>query len=352
MKFKRAILVIGLLLALSIIVSGCGSQKAPVTAKKVSYPAPDKTIKIINVLPEGTPPDLIAKKVAGVMAQQTGWKFEFESAPGNNGGDAVEKVWNAPHDGYTVLGQTEVMLGLSVSGVGKRTVKDWTNYEMYQETSSIVVKQDSPYKTIEDLVNAAKAKPGTIKIGNPSNTSSFNYKVGVLEMVTGAKFVNVEYLGGVGMMDALMSGKVDALTIPMVLGMKELGDGKVRPLAVMDADSFNFGGNTGRVDSVAKYYPEYKQYLPLDAIQGFSIPADAPKDVIDTFGKAFENAMNSPEIQELIRSHDALNINIWGDNAKGLMEKEESNYAWLVKQFGWAKVDPQTLGIQKPSWVK
>lgn len=350
MKLRKLILVSGVVLSLSLILGACGKAPSGEQSSKTKYP--QKTIKIVEFVPDGMGPDYWAKQVSNAMAKQTGWKIEYTYAPGNMGSDAANQVWAAPHDGYTVLALSENALQWSTAGLTKTTTKDWKYFEDVQERSLFVTYPNSPYKTVEDLVKAAKAKPDTIRVGQVATGSSFDMKLAALEKVTGVKFKHVEFPIGKGMIEGVENKQVDAVISPMILVLSEIGKGNIIPLGMSDIESFDFGGSVGKVDSIGNAYPEYKKYLPLDAVGGFAMPADAPKEAADTFGKAFDNAMNSPEVQDSINKNNAIKVGIWGEDAQGYMAKMESNYTWLLKDVGMTKIDPATLGIPKPEVYK
>lgn len=346
MNFRKSILIGGIILSTALIFAGCGSNNKAIDNKNSST-YPNKTIKIVNTLPEGAPPFQMTKKIADLISQKYGWKFEVVGNPGNSGADAVNAVWNAPHDGYTILGQTENSLGLSANAYTTHTTKDWRYFEMLQETSVLLIRADSPYKKVEDLINDAKNNPDKIKIGQPDEASSFDLKIRALEKVSGVKFEHKAFVGGTGIIDSLKNKEIDAVCVPMVIAKQGIEQGVARPIIVMDAEGFDFNGSTGKVNSIVTVYPEFKKYLPLDPVPGLAMPADTPKEVVDEFGKAFEEEMNGPEMGKFIDNIGAIKINLRGNDAKDYMSKMESNYVWLMKDFGMAKVDPTTLGIPR-----
>lgn len=355
MKFKSVIVKIAAITVLTLALSACGNKtvdkQADDTSVKSSYG--EKTIKVISTFPEDRTPVNTAKTVTNAISKNTGWNFEYQFAPENNGDDAVKAVYNAPHDGYTILLQAETIFGNSVSGITTQTMKDWTTFEIFSAATVVMVKGDSQYKTLTDIIDAAKANPGSIKFAHAyAPGSGFGLKVRLLEKITGAKFEITPGVVPLNAVGELNDNKYDAVIIPLVIGSKDILAGNVKVLAMADRQDLIFPEPVGIVSSVSKYYPEFENYMPLDGPQGFAMPKDTPQDVIDAFSEAFEAAVNTPEVEEYIKAQDGIKLNIMGDIADEYVGQIESTIAWLQEEFGLATSSPETLGIAKPNWMK
>lgn len=355
MNVKKAVLILLIgILSVSLVLAGCGSKlnkEVPnnETNTKTSYPL--KSITLVNYMPElKIGPTAWTKEVMQKIGEKMGQKINVTSEPAEQGAKAVKQVWNAPHDGYSVVGITENFFGFGVLGLTKQTSKDWVFFEIGQVPSILVVSADSPYKTINELVEAAKKNPNKIKVGNTGKGRTHDLKTLILEKVSDTKFVHVPFPGGVGAADELLNKKIDALSITVPAVISQIKSGKIRPLVMTDLGTFDFGGKVGMVDSITNFYPETEKYFPLDGATGLAMPANTPKEVINTFGKTFEEVMGSPEMEEYFKNVGVLKLNLKGKEAQEYVTNMESNMAWLIKDMGIAKNNPEELGIKRPQW--
>lgn len=347
MKFKK--IFITSCIAIGILsLASCApkTNQNPSQTQQVNYP--QKTIKIINLLPANIPPDLTTRKIASLMSDKYGWKFEFENDPTLRGGSAMNKVWSAPHDGHTILAHTEVIIAPTVYGTANHPTKDWRFFISEQDDTVLCVRSDLKINNFQDFIKYAKANPGKLRIGVSSPGYAFHLKTIAMEKVAGVKLDIRTYPGSKGQIEDIKNGKLDAIINPIQVTKPLVTNGTVIPIISTDIQSYDFGGSIGNIESITKIYPEYKKYLPLDSFISMAMPADVPQGVADAFAKAFTEVMSSPEMTESARRTNATIIDLTGTEASQYMSKLESNFAWLSKDEGLAKVDPATLGIPKP----
>jgi tripartite-type tricarboxylate transporter receptor subunit TctC len=134
---------------------------------------PAKSIRVVVPFPPGGGTDIIAREVSQKVAANTGWTFVIDNKPGAGGNLGVDTAAKAPADGYTlVLGQTS-NLAINPTLYPKlpyNPQKDLAPIGLIASAPLvIVVPTTSPYKTLADLVAAAKAKPGEINFASPGN---------------------------------------------------------------------------------------------------------------------------------------------------------------------------------------
>lgn len=350
MRFSKKIAVAGTLVVLSLLFSGCGSkvEKTSNNNQVNSANYPQKAIKIVSHIPVGAAPDKIFKQIASLMESKLGQKVEVVSSA-KTPAEAFQQVWSAPHDGYTVLAHTENIFVSGVSGDSTHTVKDWTFFEISQDMSVIAVRSDSEYKNVSDLIEAAKKNPNGIKIGYPASGKVFYLKMKALEKVAGVQFDYVSsYKSSIDLISALNNKQIDAAVVTVPYISKGISESKIRPLTILDINLYGSDSNTYKIDSIINEYPEYKKYLPMTSVLGFAMPADTPKNVVDTFGKAFDEVMNEDSMKNYFSNQNTIKVDLWGANTDSFMSKMESNYSWLTKDLGMAKVDPESLNIPRP----
>lgn len=347
MKLKKVLLTSCIAIGILSLVS-CAPKLNQIpnqTQQRVSYP--QKTIKVINMLAANIPPDISTRKIAAMISDKYGWKFEFENDPSQKGVTAMNKVWDIPHDGYTILAHTEVIVSPAIYGITKHSTKDWKFFIAERIDTAFCVRTNLKIIDFQDFIKYAKANPGKVRVGVNISDNQFHLKAIALEKVTGIKLNIKTYPTSKEQLQDFQNGKLDAVLNPLQVTSPLIRKGVVKPLVMMDAEAYNYGSISGNIESIVKTYPEYKKYLPLDAVISFAMPKDVPQDVSDAFGNAFKDVMATGEATELARKSDASILNITGVEASEYMGKIETNFYKLAKELGLAKVNPATLDVSK-----
>jgi tripartite-type tricarboxylate transporter receptor subunit TctC len=281
------------------------------------------------------------------MEKDLGVSMVCNNLPGANGGTAAMKVMNSDHDGYTILGASETSVFFGVNDVAP-TAKNWEFFIGGGSPGVIVVGKDSPYKTVQDLVQAAKDKPNTVKISNSGRGKLWNIKAIQLEKGAGVQFLHVPFNGSAPAITSLLSKEVDAASCSAGEVVEYVRGGMVRPIIMTEAVDMDFEG-FGKVPAATSVYPKTEfGFKNLFQWLGFMFPADTPKEALDTFGKAFMKAMNDPATAKFVEAQKARKIAAAGTDGKDLAVNMESIASWMSKDLGLAKKDPAALGIVKP----
>jgi tripartite-type tricarboxylate transporter receptor subunit TctC len=158
-----------------------------------AYPA--KSIRLIVPFPPGGGTDAIARDVANELSTTLKWNFVVENRPGSGGNIGVDAAAKSAPDGYTiVLGQTS-NLAINPTLYGHLPydpLKDLTPVALVASAPLVfVVKADSPYKNLADLVAAAKAKPGSLNFASPGNGTVTHLTGELLQKEAGVTFTHV-----------------------------------------------------------------------------------------------------------------------------------------------------------------
>ncbi len=325
-------------LALMLICGGCENQ--------VSKEYPHKNIFLYIFSSQGGSTDIWARYLSKVMEDEMDVKFICNNLPGANGGLAAMKVWNAPHDGYTVLGASETSLFFGVNDVAPMVDK-WDFYIAVSSSGVIAVLDKSPYNSIQDLVNAAKKSPGLVKISNSGMGKLWHIKAVQFEQGADVKFQHIPYNGSAPAISALLSKEVDAVSCSAEEIHEYVRSGLLRPLVITETEGKEITGH-GFVKSAADIYPKVaKGFENLHQWIGFLLPHDVPDSVKIVFGNAFKNAISNPVIQEQIKIQKVKKLGLTGKEAKRLVTKMQSEASWISNDLGIAKRDPRKLGIPK-----
>ena len=224
----RALRILGLVLA---ALTSASSPRA-------DFPEKSKTIRIVVPYTPGGFNDTLGRIVAQKFTDDGGVPTVVENRPGGGtliGTDAVAK---APADGYTLL---VVAFPFAVNPtlyakLPYETVKDFAPLILAgQAANLLVVNNDVPVKSVKELIETAKAKPGTISYGSTGSGSSNHLSMELFRLMTGTNLIHVPYKGSAPMVTDLLGGHVQVAfdNVPNVV--TQVKGGKLRALAITSA---------------------------------------------------------------------------------------------------------------------
>jgi len=304
------------------------------TACSVSFGQawPSKPIRLVVPFPAGGGTDIIAREVAQKITETTKWAFIIDNKPGSGGNIGLDSVAKSPADGYSlVLGQTS-NLAINPSLYKKLPydpVKDLAPISMVASAPmTLVVATDSPYKSLADLVSAAKAKPGTINFASSGNGTVGHLATELFQKEAGIKLVHIPYKGAAQGMTDVIGGQVQiyVASIPTVIG--HIKSGKMRALAVTSLK---------RVDDIPQT-PTLAEsgYTGFQATTWFGIlgPAKLPKDMVVKLNAEINKALQNPELQKKLSDQGADVAGSTPDQFAKLIRGEMSKWGKVVKESG------------------
>jgi tripartite-type tricarboxylate transporter receptor subunit TctC len=267
-----------------------------------AQPLSNRAIKIVVPFGAGGVADLTARVVAKKMSENMGQAVIIENKPGAGGVVAGDSVAKADPDGHTLLlmsNGTAVSAGLFKS-LPFDTVKDFAPISTLGYFDiAVVVPQNSPYKTVADLLAFAKANPGKLNIGTINVGSTQNLAAELFKSSAGIQAQIVPFNGTPSVITALRGGQIDAAVEILSPVLPQINSGALHALAVMGA----------KRSVVLKDVPTAAQSgLPnfnVASWNALAAPAKTPKAVIDRLNKDVNAAVNSPDVQKSLL---ALNI--------------------------------------------
>jgi tripartite-type tricarboxylate transporter receptor subunit TctC len=297
---------------------------------------PTKAIRLIVPFPPGVGTDIIARETSQKVAAATGWTFVIENKPGAGGNMGVDAVAKAPADGYTiVLGQTS-NLAINPSLYAKMPYdpqKDLVPIVLVANAPLVMVTSaTSQHKTLAEVVNAAKARPGAVNFASPGNGTVAHLASELFQKAAGIKTQHVPYKGAAMALTDVISGNVDLYmsSVPTLLG--QIKQGKLRALAVT---------STKRVDDLPNVPTIHESgYKGFDAATWFGLlaPAGTPKDVVARLNAEFNKALQQPELRKKLGDEGADPAGGTPEQFAALIKDEAVRWGKVVKESG-ARID-------------
>lgn len=294
---------------------------------------PNRPVKLIVPYAPGGGPDLQTRKVAPDLARFLGGNVVVENKIGAGGIVAGEVVAQMPPDGYTILvgGATHVINKALQPGIKFDPIK---SFDAITQTSTagtiLIVPADSPYRTVQDLVAAIRAKPNTFNYGSGGVGTAAHLAGGAFCKVLELDAVHVPFRGSVEIVPGLMGGQVQfALPIAgtALNGMKL---GKVRALAVTTP------ARMPQLPDVPSLKEVYGSDLLVQESWGcLWVPAGTPKPVIDRIFEASVQAFQVPAVREFYEQNGTPIVLSQSPAALAeLTRLETDKWAKIVKLLG------------------
>lgn len=306
------------------------------TGAHAASPYPVKPIRVIVPFPAGGGTDIIAREVTNTVAKSTGWVFVVENKPGSGGNLGIDAAAKAPADGYTIaMGQTS-NLAINASLYERLPydpLKDLAPISLVASAPLVLVTHvNAPYKTMKDVIQAARAKPASLNFASPGNGTVAHLGGEQLQSTAKVKFTHVPYKGAAQAVNDLMGGQVDLYmaSVPTLLG--HIKNNKLRPLAVTSAKRVP---DLPQVPTVAESgYPGFETATWF----GFVAPAATPKDIIARLNAEFNKTLQSPALARKLNEQGASVLVGTPEVFTTLIRQDIARWAAVVKASG-AKLD-------------
>ena len=296
---------------------------------------PTKPIKLIVPFPPAGGTDIMSRVVAQKLGDNTKWTVVVDNRPGAGGNIGVDAAAKSPADGYTlVMGQTS-NLAINPSlfkALPYDPLKDLVPIVLVGEGPiAIAVRNESPYKTLADLVNAAKAKPGAITMASPGNGTVAHLSGVRLMKATGAQFEHIPYKGASAAIPDLLGGSVDFYVSSVPSVQSQVSSGKMRLLATTGSKRSPIFPNVPTVG---------ESYKGFQAVTWFGIlaPAGTSPAIVKKLNTEINKVLHDAEVRKSIEKEGGEVLGGTPEEFAALMKSELATWSTIVKESG-AKVD-------------
>ncbi|MCK9511347.1 MAG: tripartite tricarboxylate transporter substrate binding protein [Pigmentiphaga sp.] len=256
---------------------------------------PDKPIKITQGFAAGGNADTIARLVGSEMSKTLGQPVIVEAHTGAGGTIASGAVARAQPDGYNLLLATggHAVAGAIYKNPGYRAADD---YQMISTITYfpflIAVREDSPYRTLSELLEVARKDPGAISYGTAGIGTTHHLAVELLAKMAKVDMLHVPYRGDAASVTALLGGEIPFIIAPPTAVMPNIQGGKLRALAATGPQRWSA---MPELPTVAEQgVPGYG----VTSWAGLMAPAGTPRPVIDTLNAAVLKALEVPAVRE------------------------------------------------------
>lgn len=288
---------------------------------------PNKPVKLVVTYPAGGSSDLMARIMGQKLSELWGQPVIIESKPGAAGSIGMEFTARQPADGYTfVVGNLgPALVNPLITKVPYNMEKDFIPVALTATGPNILaVPAASPYKNLNDLLAAAKAKPNTLNFGTSGPGSMAHLGGELIMRQANVKMISVPYKGGGLAVNDLIAGQIDMMVSDALPVSQHIKTGRLRALAITSA----------KRSTTMPEIPTFAEAgLPgLVALNwwGVFLPAGTPKPVVDAYNSALVKIMANPDLKERFAGLGVDALASTQDEFKAFLAAENAKYSKLV----------------------
>ena len=308
----------------------CGAVGAQTAAPVSGYPA--KPIRLIVPFPPGGGTDILSRLVAAKLTEVSKWTVVADNRAGAGGTIGVAEAAKAAPTGYEmVMGQKDNMVVAPwlYKGLTYDPTKDLVAVAHVAYTPVVIVANtNSRFKTLADVVAAAKAAPDTITYGSPGNGTTIHLAGEIFQGAANIKIRHIPYKGSNPALLDVLAGNIDLMVSSLPSAMGQIKAGKLRVLAVTSAKRSTSLPDTPTVAELG-----YKDF-DVSTWYGLFMPAGTPKEIVSAVNREVNKLLATPEMQSAIQAQGAETQNMTTEQFSTLLKTDYAKWKGIVQASG------------------
>jgi len=302
----------------------------------LSFPAlaqnyPNKPVHVVISFTPGSSTDIVGRVVMAKVSEYWGQPVIAENRGGAGGSIGSVAVAKAAPDGYTLLinSSAHSVNPAIYASLPYDTAKDFTDIAPLSiQPNVLVVNSTSPYKTMMDLVNAARAKPGAINFGHAGIGSGTHLSTERLIAAAGLNVTQVPFKGTPEVITALLSNSIDCYWAPISAGLSAIKGGKLRALAVSTATR---NPSLPDVPTPAEAGVKNAESALWFGVWG---PAGLPQDIVQKISVDVRRALADPGVKEKLVALGNDTMDMSPPEFAKFVREEIDTYQRVIKAAG------------------
>lgn len=307
---------------------------ATVSTSALAQSFPSKTMKVIVPYSAGGATDNLARQLGTVLTEKTGQPVVVENRAGGATVIAAQALSQAAPDGHTVAIFDPSTVSMNQFLFKKLPYDPAASMVPVSQLTKIhfglMVRNDSPYKTLKDYVDAAKAKPGTLIFGSSGAGNSVHLAGERFKAVAGIDVTHVPYKGGAPAMQDLIGGQIPSTWMDLTSAMPFIKAGQVRVLGVASAKRSDALPDVPTFSEAG--YPGFQ----AGSWFGVFVPAGTPAPVVAKLNGLFRDAVATPKITSWLKTVSLDAATGTPEDFSGLIKADTEAYGAVIKRIGFS----------------
>jgi tripartite-type tricarboxylate transporter receptor subunit TctC len=288
---------------------------------------PTKTIQVVVPYQPGGPTDITSRILSKRLSDLLGQSIIVVNKAGGGAAIGVQSVLGAPADGYTILSAelSIIMLPLLTKGI-PFSVNDFIPINLATSAPlSMIVKKDSPWKSMEELIAETKKNPDKITFSTAGPGSIARFAGELFQMDTGTKIIHVPMSGAAPAVTAVLGGQVDMSFMGFQVIKSHLQAGTLRGLAVLYPKRIKDFPDLPT--TAEKGYPN----LTATVWTGYFVSKKTPQPIVKKLSQVFNEILKEKEIVGLCDQAGFLVENMGMEEATRFVEAEQKKWSEVAK---------------------
>jgi tripartite-type tricarboxylate transporter receptor subunit TctC len=292
---------------------------------------PSRPVKVVVGFPPGSATDVATRAVSEALARSLGQPFVVDNRPGAASNIAAKAVATSPADGYTLFVATvaNTINAAFPNASSPDLAKDFVPITLIGSVPNLLVVHPSlGVSTVEELIAAAKTKPGQIAYASSGTGTSPHLSGELFSSMAGVKLLHVPYKGSTQAVTDLLGGQVQMMFSPASTVLQHIRAGKLKALASTGAKRAAIANDLPTVDELGLKGFETSVWV------GFAAPSGTPPDVVSKLDSATQAALDSPAVLEQFRAQGIEVIKSGPDDFTRHIRSETSKWAEVIQTAG------------------
>jgi tripartite-type tricarboxylate transporter receptor subunit TctC len=294
---------------------------------------PNKPIRVIVPFAAGSTTDIIARAIADKMGQSMGQTLVIDNRGGASGTIGQQAVATAAPDGYTIMihSSSHTVSPSTFAKLPFDTTADFVGVTPISSTPNVLVISPSKnIKTLQELLTAARAKPGSMNFASAGQGSATHLNAEKFKLAAKIDATNIPFKGSGEAVTEVMSGRVDYYFSPIAPVIGQIRGGQLVALAV---------GSPKRASALPQVPTTAEAGVPGSEFNfwiGMMAPAKTPRDIVNRLNDEVVKALNTPEVKERFATLGADAWTLKPEQFDAYIKDEIKSNAVLVKAAGLA----------------
>jgi tripartite-type tricarboxylate transporter receptor subunit TctC len=291
---------------------------------------PTKPIHLVSAYASGGPTEFLSRTVGEKAALRLGQPVLVEARPGANERIATEYLVRQPADGYTILlVAVPHATNPSLFTLTYDTQKEMTGLiQLVSNTPMITTNPESPYRTMADVIKAAKAAPGELTYGSPGNATGPHLLMEMIGLVTDTQMRHVPFKGDAPALTELLGNRISVSANAMISGINYVKSGRLRALGVSSRER----------SPILPDVPTLVEQGMTDSVVngwfGLVMRSATPRPIINRLNADFDAALKLPEVREKILANGLTPVGGTPEQFTALIRDDTARWAKVIKTRG------------------
>ena len=291
---------------------------------------PNRTIRLISGASAGSASDIIGRAIGEKLQAEFGQNVVLENRVGAGGAVAIQALQAAPADGHTIFVYTAAHTVVPlISKVTYDSVRDFSGVTPLAVVPNVMVVAPSKgYKTVKDVIDAAKARPGALNYASVGAGSATHMSAEKFKAAVGIDVVHVPFKGSPEAINETIAGRIDYFFAPLVSAIPMIKAGRLLPRAVGTQKRSALLPDVPTLTEAGIAKADYVFWI------GMLVLSKTPRDVVQKINQVTLKALQAPDVRERLASLGADPLPLSPEQFDAMIKEELAANAVIIKAAG------------------